>query len=49
MADADDHIIYDAASGALFYDADGVGGAAATRFAILQNTAAIDAEDFFVI
>ena len=48
-ADADDYIIYDAASGALFYDADGAGGAAATRFATLQNTAAIDVEDFFVI
>ena len=48
--DADDRIIYDQASGSLFFDRDGTGGAyAAVRFAILENNAAITAADFVVV
>jgi len=48
--DADDRIIYDQASGSLFFDRDGTGGTyAAVRFAILDNHAAIMAADFTVV
>ncbi|MFJ5488029.1 calcium-binding protein [Hansschlegelia beijingensis] len=48
--DADDRIIYDQASGSLFFDRDGTGGAyAAVRFAILENQTAITAADFVVV
>ena len=33
--DADDRIVYDISTGALYFDADGAGSAAAVRFAIL--------------
>jgi len=47
--DADDRIIYDQASGSLFFDRDGTGTTyAAVRFAILENHAAITADDFLV-
>ncbi|MDB5507528.1 MAG: Serralysin [Devosia sp.] len=46
----DDHIIYDKNSGVLLYDADGLGGAAGIRFAILDNKPPVlSAADFFVI
>jgi Ca2+-binding RTX toxin-like protein len=48
-ADADDRIIYDSASGALSYDADGVGGAAQTQFALLASGLALTNDDFSVI
>jgi serralysin len=48
-ADAEDRIIYNAATGALSYDANGVGGAAAIQFAVLDNLAAVTAADFVVI
>ena len=36
-ADADDRIIYDLSSGALFYDRDGNGAARQVKFAVLAN------------
>lgn len=47
--DAQDRIIYNAGNGSLSYDADGVGGAAATRFALLDPGLALSSADFFVI
>jgi Ca2+-binding RTX toxin-like protein len=47
--DADDRIVYNTATGALFYDADGAGGAAAVQFAILDNHAALTNADFVVV
>lgn len=48
-ADASDRIIYDAATGNLFYDSDGTGAAAAVRFAVLGGVTGILSEaDFFV-
>lgn len=49
--DADDRIIYDTASGALYYDADGVGGAAAMQFATLGASShpALVATDFLLV
>ncbi|MFM2058414.1 MAG: hypothetical protein RLY71_2799, partial [Pseudomonadota bacterium] len=46
--DADDHLIYDTSSGHLYYDADGVGGAAAVQFAQLRGHASLTAEDFLI-
>lgn len=47
--DADDRVIYDHATGALMYDADGFDGAAAVQFAILGNGSSLAASDFLVI
>jgi Ca2+-binding RTX toxin-like protein len=47
--DADDRIIYNSATGALYYDSDGSGGGAAIQFATLQGAPAITASDFQVI
>jgi serralysin len=46
--ETDDRIIYNTVTGALLYDADGVGGAAGVQFAVLSNIAAINSLDFFV-
>ena len=46
--DADDRIIYNQSTGALFYDADGVGGAAQIQFATLANHFALTASEFVV-
>lgn len=48
--DSQDRIIYNAANGLLYYDADGAGGAAAIRFAQLTNMpATLNAGDFQVV
>ena len=47
--DADDRILYDAATGALYYDADGNGAGAAVQFATLTGAPALTASDFVVI
>jgi Ca2+-binding RTX toxin-like protein len=47
--DSDDRIVYDTTSGALYYDPDGDGAAAATQFATLSNLAAIANTDFLVV
>ena len=48
--DADDRIIYNTDTGALFYDADGVGGVAAAQFATLTGvTGVITDADFLII
>ncbi len=46
---ANQHVIYDRATGSLYYDADGVGGAAAQLFAVLDNTPKLAADDFSVV
>ena len=47
--DSNDHIIYDTDTGALYYDADGVGGADAIQFAELHNLANLTANDIIII
>jgi Ca2+-binding RTX toxin-like protein len=47
--DADDRIIYNGATGQLFYDADGNGAGAAVLFATLQNLPVLTASDITVI
>jgi Ca2+-binding RTX toxin-like protein len=47
--DANDRILYDQASGAIFYDADGNGSGGAILFATVQAGAVLTASDFQVI
>ena len=47
--DSDDYVIYEARSGALFYDPDGSGATAAIQVATLGNRAQLTAADFYVI
>ena len=46
--DSDDRIIYDSDSGALYYDADGLGGVSAVQFAVINMHPALSTGDFFV-
>ena len=49
-ADATDRVIYDSATGSLFYDADGTGAAAQIKIATLTNvTGTVTAADFLII
>ena len=47
--DASDRIVYDTASGRLFYDRDGEGGKAAVHFATLAGAPTLDAGDFLIV
>jgi Ca2+-binding RTX toxin-like protein len=47
--DAQDRIIYDSATGALFYDSDGTGGVAAIQFAEVNPGLALTNLDFLVV
>lgn len=47
--DADDHIIYDQASGNLWFDADGNGPAAMQNFAVVMGGIPLSASDFLVL
>jgi Ca2+-binding RTX toxin-like protein len=47
--DVNDRIIYDSANGRLYFDADGLGGAAKIHFATLDAGLALTAADFIVI
>ncbi|KQT57180.1 hypothetical protein ASG52_03710 [Methylobacterium sp. Leaf456] len=47
--DLDDRLVYRQTTGELFYDADGSGKGAAVKIAILDNKAALAADDFFIV
>ena len=47
--DPSDRIVYDTHTGALYYDADGKGGAAAVEFALLKGHPAIGLDAFHII
>jgi Ca2+-binding RTX toxin-like protein len=47
--EADDHVLYNAKTGALLYDADGSGFKAAVQIATLAKNLKLAAADFFVI
>jgi Ca2+-binding RTX toxin-like protein len=45
-ADANDHLIYNTGNGGLYYDADGLGGAAAVKLANLSGAPSLAFADF---
>ena len=47
--DADDRIIHNNATGALYYDSDGIGAAAQAQFATLNTQFALSAADFVIL
>jgi Ca2+-binding RTX toxin-like protein len=47
--DANDRIIYNSSTGALYYDSDANGSAAAIRFAVLSPGLAITSDDFYIV
>jgi len=47
--DASDRIIYNAATGQIFFDADGSGATAQVLFATVTAGATITAADFFIV
>ncbi|MCE8539371.1 hypothetical protein KBY27_18095 [Ruegeria pomeroyi] len=47
--DADDYIIYNQTTGALYYDEDGIGGAAQIQFATLETGLALTASEFEIV
>lgn len=47
--EADDHVIYNKATGRLYYDADGSGAKAAVQIATLAKNLKLTAADFFVV
>ncbi len=47
--DHDDHIIYDKAAGALYYDADGKGGTHQVEFATLDGSPKLTHDDFLIL
>ncbi len=47
--DADDRLIFDARTKALFYDADGTGAQVQIRIAVLDKVAALAASDFLIV
>ena len=47
--DRDDHLIFNTATGALFYDADGSGSVAAIQFATLTGLSNVAYTDFWIV
>ena len=47
--DCNDRILYDSASGNIFYDSDGFGGSVAIRFAQVSGSPALTHLDFLVV
>jgi Ca2+-binding RTX toxin-like protein len=47
--DANDYILYDTATGKLYYDADGIGAIAKIQFAILTGAPTLVSADITVI
>ena len=47
--DADDKILFNDVTGAIFYDSDGSGATAAIQFATLTGAPTVDQNDFFVV